>query len=42
MDTKDIVHELSDIYQFKRTIEFDEDKEQVYKRIGMIPKKLSN
>lgn len=31
-----IVHELSDIYQFKRTIEFDESKEEVYTRIGTI------
>lgn len=38
METKDIVSELSDIYQFKRTIEFDEDKTQVYQRIGMILK----
>lgn len=30
------VHELSDIYQFKRTIEFDESKEEVYNRIGTI------
>ncbi|MDD3342418.1 MAG: hypothetical protein PHR87_02455 [Sulfurospirillaceae bacterium] len=36
LDAQAIVHELSDIYQFKRTIEFDEDKEQVYKRIGSI------
>lgn len=36
LDAQAIVHELSDIYQFKRTIEFDEDKEQVYRRIGMI------
>ncbi|WP_263833783.1 GGDEF domain-containing protein [Sulfurospirillum oryzae] len=36
LETQSIVHELSDIYQFKRTIEFDEDKEQVYKRIGSI------
>ncbi len=38
LDAQAIVHELSDIYQFKRTIEFDEDKEQVYRRIGMILK----
>jgi len=37
-DAQNIVHELSDIYQFKRTIEFDEDKEHVYQRIGMILK----
>lgn len=36
LDAQSIVHELSDIYQFKRTIEFDEDKEQVYRRIGAI------
>jgi len=36
LDAQAIVHELSDIYQFKRTIEFDEDKEQVYRRIGSI------
>lgn len=36
LETQSIVHELSDIYQFKRTIEFDEDKEQVYHRIGSI------
>lgn len=36
IETQSIVHELSDIYQFKRTIEFDEDKEQVYHRIGSI------
>lgn len=38
LEVKDIVHELSDIYQFKRIIEFDEDKEQVYSRIGMVLK----
>ncbi|MDD2384804.1 MAG: GGDEF domain-containing protein [Sulfurospirillaceae bacterium] len=38
LEVKNIVHELSDIYQFKRTIEFDEDKEHVYDRIGMILK----
>ena len=38
VDAQNIVHELSDIYQFKRTIEFDEDKAQVYNRIGMILK----
>lgn len=37
-DAQNIVHELSDIYQFKRTIEFDEDKAQVYQRIGTILK----
>ncbi|KFL33855.1 MULTISPECIES: GGDEF domain-containing protein [unclassified Sulfurospirillum] len=36
LDAQAIVHELSDIYQFKRTIEFDEDKGQVYRRIGSI------
>jgi diguanylate cyclase (GGDEF)-like protein len=36
LDAQTIVHELSDIYQFKRTIEFDEDKGQVYRRIGTI------
>lgn len=36
LDAQAIVHELSDIYQFKRTIEFDENKEQVYRRIGSI------
>ena len=36
LDAQSIVHELSDIYQFKRTIEFDEDKSQVYRRIGTI------
>ena len=36
LEAQSIVHELSDIYQFKRTIEFDEDKEQVYRRIGSI------
>lgn len=41
-DAQNIVHELSDIYQFKRTIEFDEDKEQVYKRIGTILKETLN
>lgn len=35
-DAQSIVHELSDIYQFKRTIEFDETKEQVYQRMGTI------
>lgn len=35
-DAQNIVHELSDIYQFKRTIEFDETKEQVYQRMGTI------
>ncbi|MBV5278507.1 MAG: GGDEF domain-containing protein [Campylobacteraceae bacterium] len=38
IDAQNIVHELSNIYQFKRTIEFDEDKEHVYQRIGMILK----
>lgn len=45
IDAQSIVHELSDIYQFKRTIEFDEDKQQVYERIGTILKdnlKLEN
>ena len=36
LEAQGIVHELSDIYQFKRTIEFDENKEQVYRRIGSI------
>ena len=36
LEAQSIVHELSDIYQFKRTIEFDENKEQVYRRIGSI------
>ena len=36
LEAQKIVHELSDIYQFKRTIEFDETKEQVYQRIGII------
>jgi len=36
LEAQKIVHELSDIYQFKRTIEFDESKEQVYARIGTI------
>lgn len=36
IDAKNVVHELSDIYQFKRTIEFDEDKAQIYRRIGTI------
>lgn len=38
VDAQNIVHELSNIYQFKRTIEFDEDKIQVYQRIGTILK----
>ena len=36
LEAQKIVHELSDIYQFKRTIEFDESKDQVYARIGLI------
>lgn len=36
IQAQNIVHELSDIYQFKRTIEFDECKEDVYNRIGTI------
>ena len=36
LDAQAIVHDLSDIYQFKRTIEFDENTEQVYRRIGTI------
>jgi len=36
LEAQKIVHELSDIYQFKRTIEFDESKDQVYARVGII------
>ncbi|AFL69048.1 GGDEF domain-containing protein [Sulfurospirillum barnesii] len=36
LEAQTIVHELSDIYQFKRTIEFDESKEDVYNRMGTI------
>jgi diguanylate cyclase (GGDEF)-like protein len=36
LEAQKIVHELSDIYQFKRTIEFDESKDQVYARMGII------
>ncbi|MDD3463012.1 MAG: GGDEF domain-containing protein [Sulfurospirillaceae bacterium] len=36
IEVRDMIHELSDIYKFKNTIEFDEDKKQVYARIGLI------
>ena len=36
LDAKAVVQELSEIYQFKRTIECDENKAQVYRRLGTI------
>lgn len=38
IDTQRVVHELANIYQFKRTIESDEDTQSVYQRIGSILK----
>lgn len=36
LDTKSLVEQMADIYRFKKTIEFDEDKVQVYARLGTI------
>ncbi len=36
IELKELVREISNIHKFKKTIEFDEDKIQIYKRIGTI------
>jgi diguanylate cyclase (GGDEF)-like protein len=36
IELKYLVHEMSQIHKFKKTIEFDEDKLSIYKRIGTI------
>lgn len=38
LELKSLIREISDIHKFKKTIEFDEDKLQVYARIGTILK----
>ena len=36
LNTKDVINEMANIYRFKKTIEFDENKAQVYGRIATI------
>ncbi|MBE0490661.1 MAG: GGDEF domain-containing protein [Sulfurospirillum sp.] len=36
IELKDLIKEISDLHKFKKTIEFDEDKMQVYTRIGTV------
>ncbi len=37
-EARSIIHELSDIYKFKKTIELDKDKYSIYKRISHLLK----
>lgn len=39
IELKSLVQEIADIHKFKKTIEFDEDKTQIYNRIGVLLKK---
>jgi len=36
LNTKNVITEMANIYRFKKTIEFDEDKTQVYGRIATV------
>lgn len=45
LDTEQVIVEMADIYRFKKTIEFDENKANIYERLGSVLKnyyKLSN
>jgi diguanylate cyclase (GGDEF)-like protein len=36
LNTKHVINEMADIYRFKKTIEFDENKPQVYERLATV------